>query len=82
MSVSTFNFDLMHIKLNTWVYTLARAKCGAKHIGMLNMSCINGMMHCKTDYKPSRHSGFFLIRFKLTCRQHSLQSSFRQLCCT
>ena len=55
---------------------LAHAICSAKHIGMLSMLCVDGMMHCKTYYKPSRHSGFFLIRFKLTCRQQSLQSSF------
>ena len=56
----------------------ANAKCSAKHIdiGTLNMSFIDGMMHCKIDHKPSRHSGFFLIRFKLTCRQQPLQSSF------
>lgn len=55
---------------------LAHAICSAKHIVMLIMLCINGKMHCKIYYKPSRHSGFFLIRFKLTCRQQSLQSRF------
>ena len=55
---------------------LPYAICSAKHISMLNMLRIDGTMHCRTDHKPSRHSGFFLIRFKLTCRQQSLQSSF------